>query len=40
MIVVRIASLVIAAFLTVAQPSTSSHAEDMPTEPAYLIALL
>jgi micrococcal nuclease len=36
MIVVRIASLVIAALLTVLQPNMSAAAEEIPTEPAYL----
>lgn len=36
MIVVRIASLVIAALLTVLQANMSAAAEEIPTEPAYL----
>ena len=36
MIVVRMASLLIAAFLVVLQPTMSAAAEDIPTEPTYL----
>jgi len=36
MSVVRTTSLLIATILAVVQPATSSHAEDIPTEPAYL----
>ena len=36
MMVVRITSLVIAVLAGVLQPSMSAHAEDIPTEPAYL----
>lgn len=36
MIVIRTASLRIAAVLAAAQPTTFAHAEEIPTEPAYL----
>ncbi len=36
MSVVRTAGLLIATILAVVQPAASSHAEDIPTEPAYL----
>ena len=36
MIVVRTASLMIAAVLAAVQPTTSAHAEEIPKEPAYL----
>jgi micrococcal nuclease len=36
MLIVRTAGLAIAACLAVLQPTVSAHAEDIPTEPAYL----